>query len=439
MKKFAKKLMALTMAAVMMCAPLTALAAGDVTDEESAYGGSEGSGQLAGYVDTDVFCVVLPTEATDNTTYNFTMDPQHLLNKTGQEGYNASDTVFFASTGSTYSGTSDTLTAQNKGTVQVDVSVTATASDLAIDDVSIPLTADKTFADDKTASLYLGLIMGTSPAVPLDATSLSATAMSTMNAVDEDSYEFKKVGDEFEFVLKDTVTTFPEASFKLEGACNSNGDKAAWLAVKNAGITPRISVTWTLQKHGPRVSITKAGKITVSGIPAGVSVDLTKSSYHGSAAPTPYLISTYCSTDASGYTAENGGTIIYQMPEGTVTYYAGQDMIVDITLSDGTVLSATTKITPKVSVTPSGKITVANIPAGVSVDLTQSSYHGTTDSTPYLISTYCSTDDSGYTAEAGGTIIYQMPEATVTYFKGQAVTVTITFSDGTTLTAKTSM
>jgi len=439
--------MALAMATTLAFSSVPVFAA-EATDETEATGSSEGAGTLEGYVDTDVFRVVLPTEATENSTFAFTMDPQHLLNQTGESGYGASDTVFFANASSSFSGTSEALTAQNKGTVKVDVSVTATASDLGTDDVKVPLTADKTFANDETTSLYLGLIMGSDAAIPLDASTLSATATTTLDAVADGSYEFKKEGDEYKYVLKDSVTSFPETSFKMEGACNEDGDKDAWLAVRDAGIAPNVSVAWTLQKHGPRAIVTKNGRVTVMGIPAGVSVDLTKSTYQGSTEAVPYSIAAYQSNwtiDDSGYTADNGGTIVYQMAAGTLSYFNGQDLDVTMVLSDGTSLSATSKEIPKpVKATiADGKLTVSNLPAGVSVDPATTSYHGSTDpATSYTLASQTANwtlDDSGYSADKGGKIVYTMSSTVTSYFSGQTFTVNVSLTDGSTLVAQTTL
>ena len=68
------KILAASMAATMLLTPATVLA-DDVVDISQAGGEVSGSGDFEGYVDKNVFRVVLPTIS----DVNFTMDPQGLL------------------------------------------------------------------------------------------------------------------------------------------------------------------------------------------------------------------------------------------------------------------------------------------------------------------------------------------------------------------------
>lgn len=244
------KIMAVAMAATMTFASTTAFAAtteNEVTDPTNASGSTTGNSTVEGYVDPDVFTVVLPVDDASAPTFNFTLDPQKLLHATDSTNYTDEDaTVLF----DTKTGTSNALEVKNKGNVVVDVSVTATASDLAAADSSytIPLVSDNTFAGDNSTSLYLGLKVGDQDAVALDAAnSNAATVTTSLEGVDEDNFEIKVANTSgtkvYSKVLKSGVTDFPSTSFSLTGACNG---KADWSAATAA--TPSVAVTWTLAK-----------------------------------------------------------------------------------------------------------------------------------------------------------------------------------------------
>lgn len=241
------KIMAFAMAGAMAFST-TAFAAvteNEVTDPNTATGTANGNSTVEGYVDPDVFTVVLPVDDSTAPTFNFTLDPQKLLHATDGTNYTDGDaTVLFG----TKTDTSDALEVKNKGNVVVDVSVTATASNLTDSGYTIPLVADDKFVGDSSTSLYLGLKVGDKDAVALDAANSNAATVSTsLEGVDEDNFEIKvdnsggsKV---YSKVLKSGVTDFPSTSFSMIGACN---EKADWSAATAA--TPSVEVTWTLAK-----------------------------------------------------------------------------------------------------------------------------------------------------------------------------------------------
>lgn len=243
------KFMALALAGAMTFST-TAFAAvteNEVTDPDTASGNTTGTGAVEGYVDPDVFTVVLPVDDSTTPTFKFTLDPQKLLHATDSTNYADEDaTVLFG----TKTGTSDALEVKNKGNVVVDVSVTATASDLAAADSSytIPLVADDKFTGDNSTSLYLGLKIGDKDAVALDAAnSNAATVTTSLEGVDEENFEIKvnTSGSNKIYTkeLKSGVTDFPSTSFSMVGACNG---KADWSAATAA--TPSVALTWTLTK-----------------------------------------------------------------------------------------------------------------------------------------------------------------------------------------------
>lgn len=251
MKKFSKKLMALAMAGVMLCSPLTAAAAmgtGNETDDRAVAltgGSSTGTGELEGWVDSEVFIVVLPTEDVDDSTYNFKLDPQHLLNKTQSDSYPDADaTVWFG----TNPGTSGALTAKSKSNIPVELSVSATVDGLKGESSEIVMTDDDTFADDTSTSLYMGVNLdGATAAIAAGKTEAKASA--TLEAVAEDKFEFKyDAGSSpkytYEFIGSDTDAM--QADFALKAACNDNAD---WGAVAADTIAPKVTVAWSMKPY----------------------------------------------------------------------------------------------------------------------------------------------------------------------------------------------
>ncbi len=261
MKKFGKKLMALAMAGVLMCAPLTAFAT-EVDDESAAQGNITGSGDVEGIVNKDVFKVVLPTVATGDTTFNFILDPQGLIKATAGAKYtgatfdeNAKGLYFAnpqADSTTKYMASSPALTATNKGTVDVDVTLTATADAATLKDTTkgytIGLAADDTFANDKTTSVYLALVSGSQTAA-LSAD--GATITDTLAAAPADAYEvtYDTTDSKYKYGLTAAAqaagyTGFKSIDFNLTGACNTAAD---WAAAEDAA--PSVEVAWTLEKH----------------------------------------------------------------------------------------------------------------------------------------------------------------------------------------------
>lgn len=268
MKKFGKKLMALAMAGVLMCAPLTAFAT-EVDDESAAQGNLAGTGDVEGIVNKDVFKVVLPTVATGDTTFNFILDPQGLIKDTAGAKYTGATFdanakgLYFANTvdsATTYKATSPALTATNKGTVDVDVTLTATADAATLKDdtkgYTIGLAADDTFANDKTTSVYLALVSGDQTAA-LSAD--GATITDTLAAAPADAYEvtYDTTDSKYKYGLTAAAQAadyngFKSIDFSLTGACNTAAD---WAAAEDAA--PSVNVAWTIKKHIDDLTVTK--------------------------------------------------------------------------------------------------------------------------------------------------------------------------------------
>lgn len=252
-----KKFMAVALAATMVLGSTSIAFAAD--DE----GTGTGTGSLEGTVSTDVWQVVVPTDA--GTAFNFTLDPEGLIAKTNEAKYGGNDiyqddaTVFFGNADAdgnvvSYSNVSDAVTLVNKGTQLAKVTLSAEMSGLDVDTdntADITMATADTFADD-TVSLYLALVDANDTATPITGDSTDpTTATAVIGAAPEGAYEYKydADGQAYEFALVDDLTgiTFEEYSFKLTGACNTAAD---WSAL--AAAAPVVTVTWTVEAYEPQ-------------------------------------------------------------------------------------------------------------------------------------------------------------------------------------------
>lgn len=249
-----KKFLALALAATMVVGNGTvAWAADEGTDT--------GTGELEGTVSTDVWQVVVPTDA--GTAFDFTLDPEGLIAKTNEERYGGGDkyqddaTVFFANTAEdasvTYSDTSDVITIVNKGTQLAKITLEAEMSALDVggnqsDDIT--MATSSTFADT-TVSLYLAFVDadGSETAITGDNTSPTEKT-AVIGAAPEGAYEYKydSQNTKYAYDLVDDLTgiEFEEYSFRLTGACNSAAD---WSALSAAA--PVVTVTWNVAAYTP--------------------------------------------------------------------------------------------------------------------------------------------------------------------------------------------
>lgn len=263
------KILAASMAATMLFSSATVFAA-DVTDPESASSNINGDGSLEGYVNKEVFRVVLPTIQ----DVNFTLDPQGLLKKANSTKYTLGPgAVYFANTPSgggdaTYSNTSDEITIYNKSSYDVEVGLSVT-----LDTGDIALAAKDALANATAPSLYLGLKKDTDAAVAITTPSYESTA-ATVAAVPEadgttiqKGYEIQasqtKPADNPDAVASPegyyysygltsgfADTDAQKVTYKLEGACDS---KADWSGIDTEAVT--ANVAWTITKAGePRIS-----------------------------------------------------------------------------------------------------------------------------------------------------------------------------------------
>lgn len=349
MKKTFKRFLAFAMVAVLMANPMSALAA-ETTEETTspAIGSADASGDVEGFVDTTIFKVVLPTSA--EGTFDFKMDPQGLIAATSGEAYTGATfeddaTVFFNTASSDASGdyksTSNYIEVLNRGTVAVNVSVEATVTGL---DKIAMASSDAAFTSGDAAvpELYLAFIASgdcTSGDAAANTTPIlttgsktSATIEATMPAASADFYEFNYASGEYTFDLKadkasGDATIFPDYSFALTGACNSEAD---WTDAKNE--VPDVQVIWTLEdaESGPQdIKFTKTAGSTAA-ISVTTAAQVTAAKYikiNGAAQEAALTVGNTSNCTVNGTTF----TLASAQAKGITA-----ETVLELTLSDGT-------------------------------------------------------------------------------------------------------
>ena len=206
-------------------------------------------------VPADVFKVILPTIPEDDTTFDYILDPQGLIELTDAKKYGGTDEVAFEHDKTLYFKTSRTedgrpvydnvsnaLTVTNMSSREVKITVKATIANSE----SITMSENSTFdADDTSTSIYLALTDGTNT-IPI--TSDGAVLNAVINAP-EDAYETVWDGEKNVYELTDTAKKedydgFQKYSFWLTGACNANAD---WSNVEDQ--IPEVFVVWEVKNE----------------------------------------------------------------------------------------------------------------------------------------------------------------------------------------------
>ncbi len=206
-------------------------------------------------VPADVFKVILPTIPEDDTTFDYILDPQGLIELTDAKKYGGTDEVAFEHDKTLYFKTSRTedgrpvydnvsnaLTVTNMSSREVKITVKATIANSE----NITMSENSTFdADDTSTSIYLALTDGTNT-IPI--TSDAAVLNAVINAP-EDAYETVWDGEKNVYELTDTAKKedydgFQKYSFWLTGACNANAD---WSNVE--GQIPEVFVVWEVKNE----------------------------------------------------------------------------------------------------------------------------------------------------------------------------------------------
>ncbi len=437
MKKIKKKIMALAMAGVLMCSPLTAFAT-EVDDESAAQGNITGSGDVEGIVNKDVFKVVLPTVATGDTTFNFILDPQGLIKDTAGAKYTGATFdenakgLYFANPQSDssikYMASSPALTATNKGTVDVDVTLTATADAATLKDdtkgYTIGLAADDTFASDTTTSVYLALVSGSqTSALSAD----GATITDTLAAAPADAYEvtYDTTDSKYKYGLTAAAqaadyTGFKSIDFNLTGACNTAAD---WAAAEDAA--PSVNVAWTLEKHIDDLTYDKIkgdnSAITVSTYDTVKSAKLVK--FNGVANSNALSIGTNCTVAGNTFTLVSAwASKITAETVITLTFDDGRTQTLTVNVVDPT--STPQPLTYNKTNGDTSAISVSTFAEVKSAKLVK--YNGAANSNALSIGTNCTVSGKTFTlVSSWASKITAETVITLTFDDGRTQTLTV--------------
>lgn len=258
-KRFFSAIVSIAMMATMI--PMSVYAAdeeepvvddGVITDFDTGSSGSvdvEGS-SLEGHVNKNVFHMVVPTDATVQSTLKFIMDPEELLEETDAVSLDIENceittegsTLFFKNADADgdvtgISNTSDPLTIINKSSVDVTVKVSASLSNID----GIKLATSDTFGEsDIDPSLYLAISNA-------DESAPSAVSNEAPGCIEKKlnnaagQYEITYDGSTYKYDLVEEpdADEFDKLNFTLTGAANPNAD---WSDLTNA--SPTITIVW---------------------------------------------------------------------------------------------------------------------------------------------------------------------------------------------------
>lgn len=238
MKKMRIKILrmaALLVAAIFMVGSDNVLAVDTVTIPLEVYG-------------EDVISVVFPAVSEgDDLPFNFIMDPQGLLYKTGAAKYGGGSVeegatlLFFNHEGEyNFSGHSDRLTIRNQSNIPVIVTITASISNLG----EVEVVGSPDFGESQACSLYLALVDDKGNELPVSENGEISVNIEMQQApdnayvywLDEEtgSYTYELCGSPEEI-------DFDYYSFGLKGCCNPNGE---WRYID---AHPSVQVTWKIE------------------------------------------------------------------------------------------------------------------------------------------------------------------------------------------------
>lgn len=219
-------------------------------------GSTTGQGSLDIVKESDIFNVVLPVVEEEGSVFDYILDPTGVIAATNADKYSnanfeADQTLYFAVTSddNDYAHKSDTLTATNKSTMDVEISVTASVAEVA----GITMAEDAASVSGGDAALYLGLFDDADNTEGVAITVEGVEATATIDGAD-DQYQIKYIseGDYYEKVLKEDATGFDTYNFYLEGACSANG----WEGLSEN--PPAVEVVWSVENpNGPARSYAK--------------------------------------------------------------------------------------------------------------------------------------------------------------------------------------
>ena len=303
-------------------------------------GSTTGQGSLDIVKESDVFNVVLPVVADEGSVFDYILDPTGVINATNAEKYAGAkfeegETLFFAVSGgdNDYAHKSDTLTATNKSTMDVEISVKASVAEVA----GVTMAEDTNFVSGGDAQLYLGLFDDVDNTTGVAITVEGVEATATIAGAD-DQYQIKYVsdGDYYTKELADDASGFDAYNFYLEGACSVDG----WDGLEEN--PPAVEVVWSVENPvvtGPKVTLTTDGLITMSGLTANVN-------YAHSAFLNYKGVKNQLDSDPNlkwgtdDWSEEKGGTLTFQLNAAWLKALQGCEVTITVELTDGSSITS---------------------------------------------------------------------------------------------------
>ena len=254
----------------------------------AAEGSGEGSGSLDVVEATDVFNVVLPTDAGDQ--FNYILDPTGIIAETDAAKYGSAffepgKTMYFrqepasGSDVATYSDVSDSIKAYNKSTMDVEIKVQAKLATPSGIDIVTSAPAGGGAANTATPSIYLALkdaagetAVTTAGIVATSSITDASALYEVVYATDSKTYKKQLNATASNAKLEDDFDgLFQSYSFSLTGSCNADGK---WVGLTEE--PPTVSLVWTIDKpddasevtDGPSITFDNVDLITFKGLTA---------------------------------------------------------------------------------------------------------------------------------------------------------------------------
>lgn len=263
-----KKVVALMLATTMvMGSSLVAFAGEDNT--------AGGSGTSSGHLPLDVFSVTVPAETTTAGFFNYTVDPERIINKMGdaaklKDGTDVTaneDGVYFKTT-TGFGSTSQPLTLSVKNYIDADITATVELT-AGADDIAV--VNDVSAATEAALELKLQFGDGESKVTAPVSVAEGATASLTIEG-QPDNYDVVLDGGAYKLDPKSSAT-WATAPIVFSGKTTSAYE------ITGANTTPAIGVTWSVTKHedapaNAAPSIATTSYNMVAGTPEVVSYSL---------------------------------------------------------------------------------------------------------------------------------------------------------------------
>lgn len=258
MQKLKKGIAVALTATMVVGSGLTAFASDTTPTTPGGTGTSTGTGSSEGHLDKEKLNVVLPTIASGSTPFNYTMDPERLIQETNGVKYEDftfpavdSDTgVYFQTGEKEYKNTSNTYKVINKSScnVTIDVDVQATAS-AGGKDIALATAAPADSA--ATAELYLGLTAGNET----KAVSMTKATISKTIAGNENNFETVYKNNAYAYEEKATLAgPWKAMDISMTGAVNKKAIAADTTA-------PQVAVTWTWKKAADGATVDTGAQV----------------------------------------------------------------------------------------------------------------------------------------------------------------------------------